>query len=296
MSHKPTFPVIAGIITTILSVILLSSVSSYFNLEHNGIVFSDKNSTDITRQYNPIFNVSKAYTYLVNRYDTHYGLIKENENIDKYWLWSDNMLAAQAIKEYNYSLYANITNTIRNYTQHYHIDFHSAWRALIDPTSIDQPPSFRSPINKNVIDKIWYSDYNGSVELQCADYADIAFLKSIYFYEINKIEQSKACYNAGTNMFDGIGFKDRSFISDGSRYSTYKVALWKIATSITGFIESKEAMQVQDMIIGKAQDKITGGEYTYYSATLIPGNETNTETTSLAIIAGKPIALPRQAG
>ena len=150
MSHKPTFPVIAGIITTILSVILLSSVSSYFNLEHNGIVFSDKNSTDITRQYNPIFNVSKAYTYLVNRYDTHYGLIKENENIDKYWLWSDNMLAAQAIKEYNYSLYANITNTIRNYTQHYHIDFHSAWRALIDPTSIDQPPSFRSPINKNV--------------------------------------------------------------------------------------------------------------------------------------------------
>jgi hypothetical protein len=258
-------------------------------LKSNETSLSANNSADIIKENSPIFNITKAYEYLLNLYSAHYGLVRENENIEKYWLWSDNVLAAQALKDYNYSLYANITNTIRTYSQYYHINFRSAWAALIGPTSSDGFPSFRSPINKNVMPKIWYSDYNGSVELQCADYADIAFLKSLYFYEINKIEQSKACYNAGASMFDGIGFKDKAFVSDGFKYSTYKVALWKIASNITGFIESKEAMQVisraQDMIIGKAQDKKTGGECTYYSASLMPCNETNVETTSLAIIA-----------
>jgi len=278
-------------IPSILLIPLLLTIIFLSLLEPNGILFSKNNSEDITKQGNPLFNTTKAYMYLVNRYNTHYGLIKENENIDKYWLWSDNILASQAIKDYNYSLYANITNTIRNFIQHYHIGFHSPWQALIDPTSVIQSPSFGSPTDVNVIDKIWYSNYNGSVELQCADYADIAFLKSIYFYEINKVDQSKACYNAGANMFDGIGFRDKAFISDGFKYSTYKVALWKIASNITGFIESRDVMhvisKVQDMIIGRAQDKITGGEYTHYSASLIPGNETNVETTSIAVIANK---------
>jgi hypothetical protein len=283
--------ILSILLIPILLIIILLSL-----LEPSGILLSHSNPVDITKQGNPFFNITKAEMYLVKGYNTHYGLIKENENIDKYWLWSDNILASEAIKDYNYPLYANITNTIRNFIQHYHISFHSAWQALIDPTSVVQSPSFGSPTNINVINNIWYSNYNGSVELQCADYADIAFLKSIYFYEINEVDQSKTCYNAGANMFDGVGFKDKAFISDGFKYSTYKVALWKIASNITGFTKSKEISKVQDMIIGREQDKITGGEYTYYLASLIPSNETNVETTSIAIIANKGgLDLPRPA-
>ncbi len=246
----------------------------------------------------PTFNTTKAYEYLVNRYNAHYGLIRENENLDRYWLWSDNVLAARALKDYNYSLYANITNTIRSYIQNYHIEFHTAWTALIDPTSIVQQPSFMSPINKNLTDKILYSDYGGSYELPCTDYADIAFLKSIYLYEINKINDSKTCYDQGINMFDGIGFKDKAFAHDGYRYSTYKVALWKIATDIVDLSDSKEAKHIisslQNLILAKVQNNETGGVYTFYLPNFLHSNQTNVETTSLAIMASTGVELPRQ--
>jgi hypothetical protein len=285
----------------LISLILCSSFLISAGLwTANGTSFSVKKSAEATTENNPIFNITKAHEYLANRYNPHYGLVRENEITDKYWLWSDNILAALALKDYNYSLYANITNTLRNFTQYHNIGFRSAWAALTDPTSIDQSSSFKSPINKNVTHDIWYTDYNGSAELRCSDYADIAFLKSIYFYEINKIDQSKACYDEGTAMFDGIGFKDKAFISDGFKYSTYKIALWKVASNITGFSGSNKASQVilkiQNMIIERAQNQITGGEYTHYSTNLIPGNETNVETTSIAIIASKGVALPRMAG
>jgi len=246
----------------------------------------------------PTLNTTKAYEYLVSRYNAHYGLIRENENLDRYWLWSDNVLAARALKDYNYSLYANITNTIRSYIQNYHIEFHTAWTALIDPTSIVQQPSFESPINKNLTDKIWYSDYGGSYELPCTDYADIAFLKSIYFYEINKINDSKTCYDQVINMFDGIGFKDKAFAHDGYRYSTYKVALWKIATDIVDLSDSKEAKHIisslQNLILAKVQNNETGGVYTFYLPNFLHSNQTNVETTSLAIMASTGVELPRQ--
>jgi len=281
----------------IFLILCLSMLIIYSFLGTNRISFSVNNSADIMKENNsPIFNITKAYEYLVNRYDAHYGLVKESENIDKYWLWSDNILGAQALKDYSYVLYINITNTIRNYIHNHHISLNSAWIALVNPTSTIQSPSFKAPINKNLLNNIWYSDYVGPTELGCTDYADIAFLKSIYFFEVNNPDKSKECYNAGLNMFDGIGFKDKAFISDGYEYATYKVALWKIVTNVTGLINTKEAPEViskiQNVIIGKMQNRVTGGEYTHYSANLIPNNQTNVETTSLAIIASKRILLP----
>ena len=263
-----------------------------------GILLALNNNVKVTDYNNPTFNTTKAYQYIINRYNVHYGLVRETENLDRYWLWSDNVLAAQALKDYNYSLYANITNTVRSYIQNYHIEFHSAWAALIDPTSKVQQPSFNSPINKNLTDKIWYSDYGGSYELPCTDYADIAFLKSIFLYEINKINDSKTCYDQGINMFDGIGFKDKAFAHDGYRYSTYKVALWKIASDIIDLSDSKEAKHIisslQNLILAKVQNNETGGVYTFYLPNFLHSNQTNVETTTLAIMASSGLELPRQ--
>jgi hypothetical protein len=286
------FPFIFLLFATLSLIIIIISQHAV------GILLALNNTAKVTDGNDPTFNTTKAYEYLVNRYNAHYRLIRENENLDRYWLWSDNVLAARALKDYNYSLYANITNTIRSYIQNYHIELHTAWDALIDPTSIVQQPSFKSPINKNLTDKIWYSDYGGSYELPCTDYADIAFLKSIYFYEINKLNDSKTCCDQGINMFDGIGFKDKAFAHDGYRYSTYKVALWKIATDIIDLSDSKEAKHIisslQNLILAKVQNDETGGVYTFYLPNFIHSNQTNVETTSLAIMAGNGIELPRQ--
>ena len=74
---------------------------------------------------------------------------------------------------------------------------------------------------------------------------------------------------------------DNNIKSDGFRYSTYKVALWKIATSITGFGQSTPYAS----IIAKLQNTKTGGVYTFYSKNFYPDGQTNVETTSVAIMA-----------
>ncbi len=84
-------------------------------------------------------------------------------------------------------------------------------------------------------------------------------------------------------MFDGVGFKDKSFALDHNRYLTYKISLWKIASDITHFGVADKALY----IVSKLQDAKTGGVYTFYSKDLIPSGSTNVETTAASIIAFK---------
>ena len=229
------------------------------------------------------FDINKAYTYIIDQYSPSHGLVSENEDINKYWLWSDNLLAAQVLKGYDDKISENISNTIKKYIQKYNIGIRSAWAAIMDDAVFINPgqTSFNVHTSKNLFDDIWYSDYGGSKELKCTDYANISFLKSIYLYKIKKTIDSKKCFDQGIKMFDGKGFKDKSFVSDGFRYSTYKIALWKIASNITGFGESGPSMK----IIARMQDTKTGGVYTFYSKNFDPDGQTNVETTSVAIMA-----------
>lgn len=232
---------------------------------------------------NPDFNSTKAYQYIISNYNSTYGLVRENENIDKYWLWTDNLLVSHVLKGYDYAKAANITNTIRKYNENYDLDFRHPIGSLFD-----QVAYFNSVTDKNVAGNTWISDSDGSVELECSEYGDIAFYKSIYYYKAGRMDDARSCYEKGASMFDGIGIKDKVFEPDGQRYSTYKLALWKIASNITGFGEAKEAL----VIISYMQNFTTGGVYTHYRANLLPDSQTNVETTSLAILANKGTSFP----
>jgi hypothetical protein len=265
------------VITIVIVIVVLvhnksESSASFFNYK-----FASASNTQ-----SPL-DIYAAYKYIIDRYNPSYGLVSENEHINKYWLWSDNLLAAQVLKGHNHDLSENISSTIKKYIQKYNIEIRSAWASLIDdPALITRiQTSFNADASKNIYDNVWYSDYDGNEELKCSDYANISFLKSIYLYKINKTIDSKKCYDEGIQMFDGKGFKDKSFVSDGFRYSTYKVALWKIASSITGFGESISSKR----IIAKMQDDNTGGVYTFYSKNFNPDGQTNIETTSVVIMA-----------
>jgi hypothetical protein len=235
----------------------------------------------------PVFNSTKAYDYLAGNYNSTYGLVRENENIDKYWLWTDNILVSHVLKDYDYAKATNITSTIRHYNQVYDLDFRHPVGALFDQVAF-----FKSVTDKNVVNNIWISDSDGSVELECSDYGDIAFYKSIYYYKAGKMADAKSCYEKGASMFDGIGIRDKAFDADGQRYSTYKIALWKIASNITGFGETKDALT----IISYMQNSTTGGVYTHYRADMQPDSQTNIETTSLAILAYKGMAFSSSVG
>jgi tetratricopeptide (TPR) repeat protein len=233
---------------------------------------------------NPDFNSTKAYQYIISNYNSTYGLVRENENINRYWLWTDNLLASHVLRDYDYAMSANMTTTIRYYNQNYDLDFRHPIGSLFD-----QVAYFNSVTDKNVVNNVWFSDSDGTVELDCSEYGDIAFYKSIYYYKAGRIDDAKSCYEKGSSMFDGIGIRDKAFEPDGQRYSTYKIALWKLASNITGFGEEpKEALT----IISYMQNATTGGVYTHYRANLLPDSQTNVETTSLAILAHKGMAFP----
>lgn len=232
---------------------------------------------------NPVFNSTRAYDYIVSNYNATYGLVRENENIDRYWLWTDNLLASHVLKNYDYPKSANMTATIRHYNELYDLDFRHPIGSLLD-----QVAYFNSVTDKSVAGNVWISDSDGSVELQCSDYGDIAFYKSIYYYKAGMTDKARSCYEMGASMFDGIGIRDKAFEPDGQRYSTYKIALWQIASNMIGFGEAKEAMT----IISYMQDSTTGGVYTHYRANMLPDSQTNVETTSLAILADKGMSFP----
>ena len=224
-----------------------------------------------------VFDLRAAHHYITSQYSHSLGLVRENEHIEKYWLWSDNELAALVLRESAPAISENITNSVLHYLDSY-AEFRSAYGTILG-----RDPSFQAPINKNITDKIWYTDFAGDSELQCADYADIAFLKAIYYYKIGNYQLSTECYQAGREMFDGIGFRDGAYAADGSRYSTYKVALWHMANDLAKHGEANVAEQAM-AILGKMQDKKTGGVYTHYTSSFTPDSQTNVETTSLAIL------------
>lgn len=264
-------------IFSIFALLLLSSITTLYIFEMMPSFYNSVYGV------NPAFNTTKGYEYVANLYNSSYGLVSENENIDKHWLWTDNLLVSQVLKDYDYAKSANITNTIRNYNQNYDLDFRHPIGSLFD-----QVAYFNSVTDKNVADNVWISDSDGTVELECSEYGDIAFFKSIYYYKADRMDEARSCYEKGASMFDGIGIMDGAFGPDGQRYSTYKIALWKIASNITGFGEAKEALT----IISYMQNSTTGGVYTHYRANMLPDSQTNVETTSLAILAHKGSNFP----
>jgi hypothetical protein len=108
------------------------------------------------------------------QYNPDIGLIRENVYFDRCWLWSDNVLAAQVLKGYDDSISQSIINTIDAYILKYNLQFISAYKLMVDQPN--GTPSFKSSVDVNLVDNIWYTNYDGGhLELSCKDYADIAF-------------------------------------------------------------------------------------------------------------------------
>ncbi len=231
-------------------------------------------------QSSDVFDIPLARHYIAAQYDYSLGLVRENEHIDKFWLWSDNELAALVLRDYAPAISKNITNSISKYLAD-HTKIRSAYGTILGKDNT----SFQAPVNKQITGKIWSTDFAGDSELQCADYADIAFLRAIHYYKIGEYQQSAECYQVALQMFDGIGFRDTAYAADGNRYSTYKVALWQIANDLIGAGETEVMEQAREIILGKMQDRKTGGVYTHYVSDMTPDSETNVETTSLTLLA-----------
>lgn len=85
-------------------------------------------------------------------------------------------------------------------------------------------------------------------------------------------------------MFDGIGFQDKAF---NGAYETYKLALAIYVAQIVN-IDMKDGDKILEILL-KMQDT-SGGFHTHYDENFNPMGDTNTETTSFALLAIHSVA------
>lgn len=231
--------------------------------------------------------VNKATNYLAVNYDPSIGLIPETPGGHVYFVYSDNFLASYVLGRSGNStlraIAANITRTDDRYLAKLH-----------------NPSNQYEAINSSSGSFFTSSNYvlahvggatieatlnNGTSPLSPLSYADIAFLDALDAHFTGNSGFAANDFNQGVKEYDGTGFDDLAYSNQTSSsyhvYQTYKLALCDYDGKILG-IKAPSGLEA-DLLKMQAPD---GGFYTGYSAGFSAnGTSTNTETTSLAILA-----------
>ncbi len=231
-----------------------------------------------------IRGLARAADYLAEGYNPRVGLIPETPNSSVYWLYSDNYLAAQALLQYgatNFtlsSLGSGLLKTVGSYSLGVGADNQYAAALGAGPCEFHSAGEYNVSSFAGV--QVRTTLNNRSGYLSEDSYADIAFLKAICFHTLGNSSQAMEEYNLWRNRFDGKGFRDLPYNQTG-QYQTFKLALYVYAGEVLN--QTVDGRALSTLMAMQAPD---GGFYTGYDSGLSPGaTSTNTETTSLAILA-----------
>jgi hypothetical protein len=230
--------------------------------------------------------LADAASYLVRNYDPTVGLIPETPGSCTFWLYSDNFLAATALLQYghgqgNATLTRVAADTLTTEGKYYG-DLHGAGNqyALLEspPCMVNTSHDYTVFASRGLQIKATLN--NGSGELSDSEYADVAFLEAVCLYDQGNATAAMTAYSTGSSMFDGVGFADLPYNQTGL-YQTYKLALYIYASDTLNRPVNGSALAT--LLRMQAPD---GGFYTGYDAGYsTSGTSTNTETTSLAVLA-----------
>jgi hypothetical protein len=255
----------AGVILVSM-LILLAAVASIFLYSA-----SSQQASAVTR---------RATEYLVTNYNPSIGMISETPRGHTYFVYSDNFLAAYVLGGSGNStiraIAANITSTDQRLLTMVP-DPENQYQVLASSngTFFASNNYVLSRIGTSVIETTLN---NGTTPLSPTHYADIAFLEALYFHQVGDSNYAVDEFNYGARLYVGPGFKDQAF--SGGQYQTYKLALYDYVGKILG------AVLPPDLEANLARLQAPdGGFYTGYTSDYTPTGTTNTETTSLAILA-----------
>jgi len=221
--------------------------------------------------------VQLACTYLESDFNASLGLVSESPSYEHFFLNSDNYLASLVLSREcgNSGMAERINQTLAKYdAQEFPNQFmvFSCREDLNGSKDYNLSGNVRTTIN------------NQSAGPLSDSYADIAFLRAYY----EKMCAGSALgaltdFNAGAAEYNGIGFNDTAFREGQSQgiYQTYKLALYIYVAKLLG--QKVPLNALTSLLQMQAPD---GGFYTGYYPDLTHGNTTtNTETTSLAVLA-----------
>jgi hypothetical protein len=244
--------------------VLLAAVVTVFSLN------AETGASGVTR---------RATDYLAANYNPSIGMIPETQKGDTYFVYSDNFLAAYVLGRSGNStlraIAANMTSTDERYLA-----------TVPNPENQYQVISSSNgsffASNDYVLARVGSSVIettlnNGTSPLSPSSYADVAFLEALYWHQVHGGYVFNE-FTLGVHLYDGRGFVDNA--SSGGVYQTYKLALYDYVGKVVGAALPRDL----DADLAKLQAP-DGGFYTGYASDFSPIGSTNTETTSLAILA-----------
>lgn len=233
--------------------------------------------------------IPPAINYLIANYNHTIGLIHESPDSESlsntYWLYSDNYVARQVLRTLpadNASVAVMVGNVSQTMSHYLHGQPNPCNQYMILTTGLFPFDSAKDYTLGHVDGAVIKSTVNNQTgTLSPKSYADVAFLQAIAYYRNGESQNALTVYRYGLMAWDGFGFKDSAY--DGT-YATYKLALYVLASKILGqTVNDSIISELLNLQLHTGLDK--GGFATSYTGSGSPASGTNTETTSLVILA-----------
>ncbi len=235
----------------------------------------------------------QAIGYLQREYNPVVGLVRESPVVQphRYWLATDNRLAFYALQAAGVGApIAAISATLQSYGNPRH--------GLVEALQgqiMHWPPYTETSTAIAVIgpEQVWLETrLAGNTYSDWREYADLALYGALCAFNNNpdcNDYDARQIYRATIQqMWNGIGFNDKAYRGDG-RYATYKLALALYVAHTIG--EPRNPTILNALLAKQAPSGATcdgqicaGGFYTLYDDRGTPVGDTNTETTSYAIL------------
>lgn len=244
----------------------------------------------------PTFGRKEAYNYLLSSYNSTLGLCFEYPGSNVYWVSNDNVLASYALQNWNRTIADNITETVKRIANEYGL--------LASRTGI--PLNCRAEIllgynvdyffnetEKVTLNASYYGSIlktekaNNSIIPDFENYSDLLCYASLIEWRKGNDSGAVHYYEEVKAMWDGNGFNDTVFKLTGY-YATYKLGLFYLTSRTLG----KNFGFEKDLIERFSRCQLVNGGFItdYYGNGRFPsGSTTNTETTSIMLLADIPL-------
>jgi hypothetical protein len=239
------------------------------------------------------FGREKAYNYLISSHNSSLGLCYEYPGSNRYWVTHDNVLAPYALQQWNRTIADNITETIKRIAKEYNLTTNSAGIPLDTKAEVllgytiyflsefDNNPE----LNSSYYGSSLLSERATGIPANFVGYADLLCYASLNEWRKQNYSGADAYYEQVKAMWDGKGFNDSAFKATGY-YATYKLGLFYLCgrTLNKDFDFKKELIER----VWLCQVSSGGFKTDYLSSGGFPDCQTNTETTSIILLADVP--------
>ncbi len=256
--------------------------------------------------------LNRTVDYFARNYDVTVGLIPETPGSPRFWLYSDNYLAALALSRYDpgNSSTASFASALETAVGGYAATMPSglllsqytalnstkaSFSCSADYTLTWSPAGTPPPSGGSAT--IMSASNDQSPACASQDYADLLFLQAIYYHRLGNSSAAASYFDQAAKDYDGSGFADLAYTTPSSQsyhvYQTYKLALYVYAAYCLGVQAKSSGIPSATGVLLYMQSNSTDGFASGYAPNLTslsapplsPTGSVNTETTAMAALA-----------